>query len=146
MEFLFKPLNELTTQQLFSALKLRQDIFCIEQNCLYPDLDDVDQISTQVVALQDNICLATARIYKDDNNIVHIGRIAVDKNQRNTGLGHQLVKVCLDYCHQNFNNTPIEISAQLHLLNYYTKLGFKELGTSYFEDGIPHIKMELAKN
>jgi ElaA protein len=146
MELLFKKLNELTAPHLFLALKLRQDIFCIEQNCLYPDLDDTDHTAIQVLALQDNNCYATARIYSDNKNIVHIGRIAVDKKHRSTGLGHKMVLECLNYCEQNFNNAPIEISAQLHLLNYYNKLGFIELEASYFEDGIPHIKMRLAKN
>jgi ElaA protein len=146
MEILFKKLSELTTTQLFSALKLRQDIFCIEQNCLYPDLDDTDSSAIQVLALQENICLATARIYSDPHNTIHIGRIAVDKKQRNTGLGNKLVQECLKYCDKNFKHSNIEISAQLHLLNYYNKLGFKELETSYFEDGIPHIKMRIDKN
>ena len=145
MNFIFKKLSELTTIQLFEALKLRQDIFCIEQNCLYPDLDHVDLTAIQVLAIQDNTCLATARIYLDSNNTLHIGRIAVDKNERSTGLGSKLVQECLDYCAQNFKTTSIEISAQLHLTRYYNKLGFKELETSYFEDGIPHIKMRLEK-
>lgn len=146
MDIIFKKLTELTATQLFEALKLRQDIFCIEQNCLYPDLDDTDHTAIQVLALQGDQCLATARIYQASNNTVHIGRIAVDKKQRNTGLGNTLVHECIKYCEQKIKNTSIEISAQLHLLKYYNKLGFKELEPSYFEDGIPHIKMRIEKN
>lgn len=146
MKFIFQKLSELSSKQLFEALKLRQDIFCIEQNCLYPDLDATDHTCIHALALQDNKCVATARIYQDQHQTLHLGRIAVDKNTRSTGLGTTLVQECINYCEKHFSHATIEISAQLHLLGYYNKLGFKELEASYFEDGIPHIKMQFQKN
>lgn len=146
MKIQFSKLEDISSILLFSMLKLRQDIFCIEQNCLYPDLDATDTSAIHALALQENNCVATARIFQDANLTIHIGRIAVDKQLRSKGLGRDLVNECLNYCNQNFTNQSIEISAQLHLKNYYNKLGFKELGPSYFEDSIPHIKMRIDKN
>lgn len=141
MNLQLKQFTELSTSEVFELLKLRQDVFCIEQRCLYPDIDETDKIATHCLAFQDNTLVAYARIYTTVNNTTHIGRIVVNINNRGDKIGKKMVQHCIDYCQKTAKNHRIEISAQMHLMPYYQGLGFKECNTSYFEDGIPHIKM-----
>lgn len=146
MTIKFSELNNLSPTEVIDLFKLRQDIFCIEQRCLYPDIDATDKYAIHALAFQDEHCLGVARIYSDKNDIIHIGRIAIDQSVRNKKYGKLLVNGCLDYCSKNYPNHTIVISAQLHLLGYYRSLGFIESSSSYFEDGIPHIQMSIEKN
>ena len=144
MNIKFSELKNLTPFELIDLLKLRQDVFCIEQRCLYPDIDLIDKTAIHALVFKDNSCIGVARIY-NTKNAVHIGRIAIIQTARSEKNGKLLVQACIDYCQKNYPNYTIEISAQLHLLGYYRSLGFKESTTTYFEDGIPHIKMSIEK-
>lgn len=141
MKLYFKKLDKLHPLFCFEILKLRQDIFCIEQHCLYPDIDETDKISIHAYLESDNAVAAYTRIYKDKEGTFHIGRICTKLNQRKTGLARQIIAESIAYIYNIQASASISISAQLHLEGYYQSLGFVSQGSSYFEDGIPHIKM-----
>lgn len=141
MKLYFKKLDKLHPLICFEILKLRQEIFCIEQNCLYPDIDETDKISIHAYLEVDNAVAAYTRIYQDDEGIHHIGRICTKLNQRKTGLARRIIEESIAYVKNLEASAIISISAQLHLERYYQSLGFVSQGVSYFEDGIPHIKM-----
>ena len=145
-----KTFNELSVDQLYDLLKLRIDIFVVEQCCYYPDLDgeknqlDRHPETIHLFGYQDNKLVAYLRVlakgqsYKD---YISIGRVVTAKHVRRTGLGHQLILEGLKACHKNFNNQPIKISAQDHLINFYQQHGFKQVSAMYLEDNIPHVAM-----
>ncbi len=143
----FKCLSftELQIPELYALLKLRQDVFILEQDCLYPDLDNRDQDSYHLLALdaQDNL-VAYARILPQGlvhQDYVAIGRVVNSDQVRRQGIGQKLMQEAIASCHQLFGRIPIKISAQCYLLKFYENLGFKSVGNDYLEDGIPHIGM-----
>ncbi|MFK8100958.1 MAG: GNAT family N-acetyltransferase [Saprospiraceae bacterium] len=143
----FKCLSftELQIPELYALLKLRQDVFILEQDCLYPDLDNRDQASYHLLALNaaDNL-VAYARILPQGlvhQDYVAIGRVVNSDQVRGQGIGQQLMKEAIATCHKLFGRIPIKISAQCYLLKFYESLGFQSVGDSYLEDDIPHIGM-----
>lgn len=138
--------NQLTTTELYQLLQLRVNIFVVEQNCPYEELDGKDH-HTGVYHLigknRDNEIVATARLLPNgvSGSSVHIGRIAIDCSARGNGLGHRLVDQALAECQRLWPNQIIDISAQAHLQNFYQQHGFKSISSPYLEDGIPHIEM-----
>lgn len=148
--WLDKPFNELSLEQLYDLLKLRVDIFVVEQNCPYPDLDsevkclDRHKDTKHLLGYQGGTLVAYLRVLakgQSYQNYPSIGRVAVAKNMRKYGLGHELMQQGLNLCQQSFPNEPIKISAQEHLKNFYNKHGFKQISEMYLEDNIPHISM-----
>ncbi len=146
-----KKFSQLTTDELYDLLKLRIDVFVVEQKCYYPDLDDLDR-HPQTLHLfcyyQDKMTgylriLAKGVSYKDHPSI---GRVIVAESTRGTGLGHQLIAKALDVCQQEFPDEQIKISAQQHLEKFYQQHGFNTCSQMYLEDGIPHISMLQLKN
>lgn len=145
-----KHFNELSIEQLYDFLKLRIDIFVVEQTCYYPDLDsdknqlDRNKETLHVLGYQNNTLVAYLRILatgQSYDNYISIGRVAIAKQARGTGLGHELMKEALDLCQQYFIGQNIKISAQQHLSDFYQQHGFKQVSEMYLEDGIPHIPM-----
>lgn len=145
MEFKVKSFGELDVHELYGVLKLRSEIFVIEQQCIYQDMDDKDQKGFHVLGTLNGKLIAYARIlpagvsYKE----ISIGRVVVDKNYRGKDCGKQLMKACIHTCTQLFKAPEIVISAQYYLLKFYRELGFIEEGEIYPEDDIPHIKMRF---
>lgn len=143
MSFIVKKFDELTLDDLYQILRLRSEVFVVEQDCVYQDIDNKDQISYHVLKYKKKELIAYARIfdsgdYFDDPSI---GRIIVKKSERKANLGFHLVEFSIQYIEDNFSNTFIEISAQCYLIEFYSSLGFKTFGEEYLEDGIPHIRM-----
>jgi ElaA protein len=139
-----KCFNELTVKEFHDLLKLRIDVFVIEQNCPYPELDNNDLESIHVFAVdEEGETIAVARVLPADVSYpeVSIGRVATSKKFRMTGLGHELMLVCLGYIHNQFNTKTVRISAQKYLEAFYTKHGFIPTGKEYLEDDIPHLEM-----
>lgn len=136
-----KSFDELTKDELYSIIALRMQVFCVEQNCPYQDLDNLDQGSTHVFFKDDTYISAYARIIQD-GAICHIGRVVVNPDYRSKGLATSLMESCLEHIVANNMGTVI-ISAQSYLQNFYKKLGFKNTGKYYLEDDIPHEEMEL---
>jgi ElaA protein len=145
MEIILKEFKDLSNTQLFEIYKLRSEVFIVEQNCAYQDVDDIDQHSAHLLISEAGTLAAYARIippgisYKEPS----IGRVVVRKQFRGKDLGKLLMKESLKYMSAAFPNREIVISAQSYLIKFYTELGFKAEGEEYLEDDIPHTKMRL---
>lgn len=138
------PFGELNVYDLNAIYRLRSEIFIVEQNCAYNDVDEIDLISHHLLIKEEQTLLAYCRIYLIEDTY-HIGRVVVKKDKRKLGLGKIVMQEALDYCKKENKLAKIEISAQSYLTRFYNELGFKEEGEGYLEDGIPHVKMSYCK-
>ncbi len=143
MEYLVKSFSELTTTELYKILQLRSEVFVVEQDCVYQDLDFKDQKSLHILGVKNNSIVAYTRIFKpgDYFNNASIGRVVVAVLERKKGYGHDAMKASIQAIKDYFKVDKITISAQVYLKNFYESHQFKQVGTSYLEDGIPHIEM-----
>lgn len=137
---IIRPFSELSVFELNAIYRLRSEVFIVEQNCVYNDVDEIDLISDHLLISEAKQLIAYCRIYKIDKAF-HIGRVVVNKDKRQLGLGKIIMNEALAYCKKENCSSNIEISAQSYLTRFYTELGFKSHGNEYLEDGIPHIKM-----
>ena len=135
----------LSNQELYALLKLRAEVFVVEQNCVYLDLDDKDQQGHHLLGLNSQQqLLAYARLLPQGisyPDYASIGRVVTTASLRGTGAGKALMQYAIDRAAELFKNTPIKISAQAHLEPFYRELGFLPQGEDYLEDGIPHLAM-----
>ena len=145
MKFYSAPFSDIPAGKLYRILALRSDVFVVEQNCAYQDLDGKDEQSIWVWAEDETGNVhATARLlpagisYKE----ISIGRVCTSMESRRTGLGKSLMEECLNQCELIWGKQTITISAQQYLLKFYNDLGFVEEGEMYLEDDIPHLKMK----
>ena len=138
-----KTFNQLTLDELYYLLQLRSEVFVVEQDCVYQDIDGKDKKALHVIGKIDNTITAYTRIFKpcDYFKEASIGRVVVSKKSRHFNYGHQLMISSIEAVELSFNTTEIKLSAQKHLEKFYNNLGFKTIGESYLEDGIPHIAM-----
>jgi len=146
IEWKQKYFNELTNDELYDALKLRIDVFVVEQCCYYPDLDDLDrhEETVHLFCYHQGKMSAYLRILAKGqcyDEYIAIGRVIIADKARGTGLGHTLMSEALRVCQQAFPGQKIKISAQAHLEKYYNKHGFTRISEVYLEDDIPHIAM-----
>ena len=143
MIFNIKRFNELSTHELYVILQLRSEVFVVEQDCVYQDLDNKDQDAFHVLGVLDNEIVAYARIFKPGDYFLEssIGRIVVKKEFRKFQYGYKLVVNSIQFIENNLQQNTILISAQSYLTKFYNSLGFIRVGEEYLEDGIPHIKM-----
>ena len=143
MIFNIKRFNELSIQELYVILQLRSEVFVVEQDCVYQDLDNKDQDAFHVLGVLDNEIVAYARIFKPGDYFLEssIGRIVVKKEFRKFQYGYKLVENSIQFIENNLQQNTILISAQSYLTKFYNSLGFIRVGEEYLEDGIPHIKM-----
>ncbi len=136
--------QELNIQLLYKILQLRSEVFVVEQNCVYQDMDDKDQQAYHLCLIKKEELIGTCRIL--DKGISYpkhasIGRVVIAASHRHLGLGYDLMQQALETCKMRYPSTPIKISAQSHLQAFYTRLGVEAVGFPYLEDGIPHIAM-----
>jgi ElaA protein len=138
-----KSFEELTPQELYSVLQLRSEIFVVEQNCVYQDMDDKDQKALHLLGMKNGNLVAYTRIFQpgDYFEFASIGRVVVSQNQRQHKYGYDIMNASIETVKEYFNTTEIKIGAQCYLKKFYNNLGFKEVGEGYLEDGIPHIHM-----
>ena len=143
----YKNFNDLTPQELYAILKLRSEVFVVEQNCVYLDTDDKDQGSFHLCAWNENNLVAYARILPPGKAFeeASIGRVVTNPTYRKTGSGRLLMEYAIEKTLAQFGVSEIKIGAQLYLLSFYSSLGFKQSGPEYLEDGIPHLEMTLSK-
>jgi len=143
------PFSELTTEQLYQLLKLRVDVFVVEQTCPYPELDDKDHQPGvhHLLGYQGEELVACARLLPKGISYpsVSLGRVATAESHRGDGLGHQLLDQALSSCELLWPGESIEIGAQEHLATFYQRHGFVQTSAMYLEDDIPHIDMKLEK-
>ncbi len=136
--------SELSPEELYEIWRLREEVFVVEQNCIYQDADGEDVEAFHLCAFHDNDLAAYCRIYQKDSEI-HIGRVAVRKAFRGNKLAYDLMKEAHYHAKRVFPvNNGIFISAQTYLKPFYLKLGYVITGEPYLEDGIPHIPMHKA--
>lgn len=146
MEIEVKTFEELTTNQLYDILQLRSEVFVVEQDCVYQDVDGKDERALHVLGREDGILVAYARCFKagDYFDEAAIGRILVRENYRKLGYGHEITRASIKAIKTKYKADKIKISAQTYLVIFYESHGFKTTGDRYLEDGIPHIAMVRA--
>jgi ElaA protein len=146
LSFTLKTFTQLTTVELYDILQLRSEVFVVEQDCVYQDIDGKDEKALHLFAYKNETLVAYARLfgpgdYFDDASI---GRVIIKENQRKYGYGHQLMEAANKAVEANFNTSKIHLSAQQYLVKFYNAHGYKAVGEGYLEDGIPHIGMEKS--
>jgi len=145
IEFKIKPFEALSTQELYEVLKLRIEVFVVEQNCIYQDIDGKDSKAIHVLGYYNGDLAAYCRIfdagyYFDEASI---GRVIVSPKYRDKKFGHDLMKIAIQAVEDNFNKKQITISAQMYLQKFYESHGFVKTSEMYLEDDIPHIQMKI---
>jgi len=140
-----KKFNELSITELYNILSLRSEVFVVEQDCVYQDIDNKDQKALHLFILKEDEVIAYTRLFNKGEYFTEasIGRVVVQEKYRKEGLGHVLIKESIKAILTNYNTSKITISAQTHLKSFYESHGFTQVGKEYLEDGIPHIKMKL---
>lgn len=143
MRFELKRFRELTNEELYRLLRLRSEVFVVEQACPYQDLDGKDQEALHLLGYENGNLVAYSRLFEPDENQNHavIGRVVVNPNERKKLYGKKLMTESITQIRKLFGNVDIILSAQHYLLRFYNQLGFKEYGEIYLEDDIPHINM-----
>jgi len=141
-----KTFDQLTTQELYDVLQLRSEVFVVEQDCVYQDIDGKDQKALHVLGFKAENLVAYTRVFKagDYFDEASIGRVVVAENQRMHKYGFDIMTASIDLIQTEFKTSIIEISAQCYLKRFYNALNFFEFGEQYLEDGIPHIRMKHA--
>lgn len=146
MQWIIKKYNQLNLNEFYNILQLRIDVFVVEQNCPYAELDGNDKIAYHFFAYAEenpDRILAYTRIFKpgDYYKKAAIGRVVVHPDYRKDGLGYELMVKSISQIKKLFNTDEIKIGAQTYLKKFYNSLGFIKQGEDYIEDGIPHIYM-----
>ena len=139
-----KRFEALSLDELYQILHLRSEVFVVEQNCVYQDIDGKDQKAIHVLGYYEGVLAAYSRLFKPNDYFVDssIGRVIVKPSHRDKKLGHDLMKASVDAIKDLFHETNITISAQLYLKKFYESHGFIQTSEMYLEDDIPHIEMK----
>jgi|TARA_B100000378_G_scaffold139099_1_gene112439 ElaA protein len=138
-----KTFQELTISELYQILQLRSEVFVVEQDCVYQDIDGKDEKALHILGKKEGKIVAYTRcfapkIYFEE---AAIGRVVVKETERKFGYGHQILKASIEEIQQRYQTTTIKLSAQQYLTHFYETHNFKQIGEGYLEDGIPHIAM-----
>jgi ElaA protein len=138
-----KKIEELTAAELYAILQLRSEVFVVEQNCVFQDMDNKDQHSYHLMGWIDEKLVAYTRLVPAGiiYSIPSIGRVVTSPSLRNTGVGRVLMQKSIDEIYTLFGKVQIKIGAQLYLQKFYSSLGFKQTSDVYLEDNIEHIEM-----
>ena len=146
-KWICKAFGELTTEELYQILNLRNEVFVVEQDCVYLDTDQKDQLSWHFCGWNEtgDLVAYTRLVPKGISyaDYASIGRVLTSQKVRGKGLGRPLMIKSITAAKKLFGEGPIKISAQDHLRNYYGSVGFEAVGEIYEEDGIPHVAMVL---
>ena len=144
LKFNIKRFNELSTQEIYQILQGRSEVFVVEQNCVYQDIDGKDQKAIHVLGYIGEDLAAYCRLFNagDYFEETSIGRVIVSPRHRDKKLGHELMKTAIAVILKEFNETRITISAQQYLQKFYENHGFVQTSEMYLEDDIPHIEMK----
>lgn len=147
MEWIIKKFHELNIEELYSILLLRSEVFVVEQNCVYQDIDEIDRKCIHVFLKDNDKIITYGRIipkgikYKDEYSL---GRIVTKKEYRHKGYSNSLLEKMLNYI-EITDDSPVVISAQYYIRKFYENVGFKKESDIYLEDDIEHIRMRLVK-
>jgi ElaA protein len=143
MDWTIRTLDELSARELYELIRLRVDVFVVEQNCPYAELDGLDLSAHHVLGHdEEGRLMACARILPPDHGgLPHIGRVVVHPAVRGKGLAHELMTIALDALHRIHGSRRSELAAQAHLEAFYAAHGYERTGADYDLDGIPHVDM-----
>jgi ElaA protein len=143
IDWQLKSFADLSTKELYALLRLRSEVFVVEQNCVFLDMDNKDQYSMHLLGWQNNNLAACARIVPAGVSYAEasVGRVVTAAFARGIGLGKELMQVAVDELYKLYGQVPVRIGAQQHLQKFYASLGFEVAGMPYDEDGIMHIEM-----
>ncbi|WP_411029364.1 GNAT family N-acetyltransferase [Spongiimicrobium sp. 3-5] len=138
-----KTFEELSKQELYDVLCLRSEVFVLEQDCAYQDVDGKDQKALHVLGIKKNTLVAYTRVFNSGDyfSSPSIGRVMVRASERKYGYGQLIMEASIRAISERFNSDKICLSAQSYLIKFYSSLGFVSEGEAYLEDGIPHLKM-----
>ena len=145
MRFDLKSFDELSPSDLYQILNLRQEVFIIEQDCIYNDIDGADPFAIHLLLKEEDNLIAYLRFFPPSIKVddTSMGRIVVKKTHRGTEVGPALINKGIQICLERFPDSAIHIEAQAALKEYYSKFGFEAIGEVYVWDGIDHIEMIL---
>ena len=143
MGFEIKKFEQLSLLELYEIIKLRQEVFIVEQNCPYHDCDGNDTDAWHVFYKENGHVAACLRILKKGVTFdeTAIGRFVVRKNLRKRGVGRRMMEISIDFIENQLKTPPIKMQAQSYLLDFYKSFGFTEISGEYIEDGIPHYDL-----
>jgi ElaA protein len=143
IKWILKKFEDLTSIELYAIMQLRNEVFVVEQNCVYQDADNKDQQSYHLMGMKESKLIAYTRIipptiaYKEPS----IGRVVTSPSVRKNGIGKELMETSVQNLYTLFGHQPIKIGAQLYLEKFYSSLGFITTSDTYLEDNIPHVEM-----
>lgn len=141
-----KTFETLTPRELYAILQLRNEVFVVEQNCVFQDADDKDQQANHLMCWKEDKLVAYTRLLPTDvayEQYISIGRVVNSQSVRGSGIGKELMQQSIKACYQLFGKQDIKIGAQLYLKKFYESLGFVQTSDIYLEDNIEHIEMIL---
>ena len=143
MQVFTKSFKELSREELYQLLQLRSEVFIVEQECAYQDVDDKDDIALHVLGFKGDDLVAYTRFFPPGtyDDTARIGRVVVREAHRGKGLGVDIMKATMEAVKKHFKTESMSLSAQTYLTRFYIDLGFRVMGEEYLEDGIPHVLM-----
>ena len=143
MNVTIKKFNDLSPLELYEILQLRSEVFVVEQDCVYQDIDGNDQKALHIIGTVENKIIAYTRCFRPGDYFkeASIGRVVVKESQRKFKRGNQIMNKSIKAINDHYKTKIIKISAQCYLNKFYTNLQFKPIGEKYLEDGIPHVAM-----
>lgn len=138
-----KTFNDLNLDELYDLLQLRSEVFVVEQDCVYQDIDGKDKEALHVIGFKNGKIVAYTRCFNPGYYFKEaaIGRVVVKDSERKFGYGHDIMNASQQAISEHYNTTNIKLSAQQYLIKFYEFHGYKTTGEGYLEDGIPHIAM-----
>ncbi|POY39865.1 GNAT family N-acetyltransferase [Flavobacterium alvei] len=144
LQWKIKSFENLSVNELYDILRLRSEIFVVEQNCVYLDLDGKDKLSLHLFGEFDGKIVAYSRLFQPGITFENasIGRVVVNANYRDKKWGHDLMRESIAAIKSHFGESKITIGAQLYLKKFYESHGFVQTSEMYLEDDIPHIEMK----
>lgn len=142
MEWVLKKFDQLSLDELYNIIKLRLEVFVVEQDCAYQDLDDKDQVSYHLFLKDNNEIIAVLRILPENvsYNEMAIGRVIVKKSHRGSGISKVMMKKAMDFIVNDLGKNKIRLSGQAYLTDFYISFGFRKVSDEYLEDGIIHYE------
>lgn len=144
MQIELKTFEELSNHELYEILRLRSEIFVVEQDCVYQDMDNLDKEALHIFAIYKEQVVGYVRLLRPGTRFpeASIGRVVTKKEYRNRGISRFLMHAAIDHIETEWKLPEIKLSAQSYLVKFYESLGFKIVTEEYLEDGIPHYGMK----
>lgn len=143
MDIKIKTFEELNLHELYELLRLRSEVFVVEQDCVYQDIDGKDEKALHVLGYEGAGLVAYTRVFPPGVYFAEaaIGRVVVRESSRKNKYGHEILKASIKAIEEHYHTQKIKLSAQTYLTKFYESHGFEQTGEGYLEDGIPHIAM-----